>query len=206
MNVRTQTSLKTFATLVFAATFACAGASHAAKCAGTNINYDVHLEETEIGKGNKLITWRGVSVTVADDKSAPYHLGASGQVAVARDTAPRDLVSCDDAAPALNLRMQPIIRPGRFLSQAPMPKIPSHWWPRTVASTLSAISSREISEKRMPECAIDSPSERRRPIPPGIRADSTHCRTGSAGKTWSARWAAACAMCRALQEGPSRCV
>jgi hypothetical protein len=74
MNVRTQTSLKTFATLVFAATFACAGASHAAKCAGTNINYDVHLEETEIGKGNKLITWRGVSVTVADDKSAPYHL------------------------------------------------------------------------------------------------------------------------------------
>ena len=55
-------------------------------------------------------------------------------------------------------RTMPIIRPGRFLSQAPMPKMPSHWWPRTEASTLSAISSREISEKRMPECAIVSPS------------------------------------------------
>ncbi|MNF09238.1 hypothetical protein D3C80_2098560 [compost metagenome] len=52
----------------------------------------------------------------------------------------------------------PIIRPGRFLSQAPMAKMPSHWWPRTEASTLSAMSSREISEKRMPECAIVSPS------------------------------------------------
>jgi hypothetical protein len=74
MSIRTQPSFKTFATAVVAATLACAAASHAAKCAGTNINYDVHWEETEIGKGTKLATWRGASVTVADDSGAAYHL------------------------------------------------------------------------------------------------------------------------------------
>ena len=36
---------------------------------------------------------------------------------------------------------------------------PSQQWARMVASTLSAISSREISENRMPGWAMVSPSE-----------------------------------------------
>ena len=46
----------------------------AARCAGTNINNLVSWDQTEIAKGTTLATWRGTSVTVADDPSAPYHL------------------------------------------------------------------------------------------------------------------------------------
>ena len=46
----------------------------AGKCSGTNINNLVSWDQTEIAKGTKLATWRGTSVTVADDASAPYHL------------------------------------------------------------------------------------------------------------------------------------
>ena len=46
----------------------------AARCTGTNINNLVTWDQTEIGKGITLALWRGTSVTVADDPSAPYHL------------------------------------------------------------------------------------------------------------------------------------
>ena len=54
----------------------CAGpsAAFAGKCAGTNINNLVSWDQTEIAKGTTLATWRGTSVTVADDANAPYHL------------------------------------------------------------------------------------------------------------------------------------
>ena len=58
----------------------CAGPalSFAGKCAGTNINNTVSWDETEIAQGSKLATWRGTSVIVSADPSAPYHL-ASGE-------------------------------------------------------------------------------------------------------------------------------
>ena len=51
-----------------------AGASFAAKCAGTNINNLVSWEPTEIAKGTTLATLRITSVTVNDDHNAPNHL------------------------------------------------------------------------------------------------------------------------------------
>jgi len=48
-------------------------ASHAAKCAGTNINNTVAWEPTEIAKGSTLVTFRTTSVTMADDPGASYH-------------------------------------------------------------------------------------------------------------------------------------
>ena len=63
---------------VIAASCAGPSVSFAGKCAGTNINNTVTWEETEIGKGSKLATWRGTSVIVSDDPRAPYHL-ASGE-------------------------------------------------------------------------------------------------------------------------------
>ena len=59
-----------------AVAISCAGPTTvlAGKCSGTNINNLVSWDQTEIAKGTKLATWRGTSVTVADDASAPYHL------------------------------------------------------------------------------------------------------------------------------------
>jgi hypothetical protein len=46
----------------------------AAPCAGTNINTTLLWEEYEITKGTKMAVWRGASVTISDDASAPYHM------------------------------------------------------------------------------------------------------------------------------------
>jgi len=59
---------------VAAAWCAAPAVGSAARCAGTNINNMVSWDQTEIAKGTTLATWRGTSVTVADDTSAPYHL------------------------------------------------------------------------------------------------------------------------------------
>lgn len=61
--------------------------------------------------------------------------------------------------PGALTRRIPIIMPGRFLSQPPTATTPSKQCARMVASMLSAISSREISEKRMPAWAMVSPSD-----------------------------------------------
>jgi len=60
--------------VVLAALCAGPGAALAGKCAGTNINNLVLWDRTEITKGTTLATWRGTSVTVADDANASYQL------------------------------------------------------------------------------------------------------------------------------------
>ena len=50
--------------------------SFAAPCAGTNINTTLSWESIEISKGTTQAIWRGTSVTVSDDTSAPFHLVA----------------------------------------------------------------------------------------------------------------------------------
>ena len=54
----------------------CAGPGTAAagKCVGRTSTTVVSWDQTEIAKGTKLATWRGTSVTVADDANAPYQL------------------------------------------------------------------------------------------------------------------------------------
>ncbi len=66
--------LKLIYLVLLAAWCAVPAVSSAARCAGTNINNLVSWDQTEIAKGTTLATWRGTSVTVADDASAPYHL------------------------------------------------------------------------------------------------------------------------------------
>jgi hypothetical protein len=50
--------------------------SFGAPCAGTNINTTLSWEQTEIGEGTTLATWRATSVIVSDDPNAWYHLVA----------------------------------------------------------------------------------------------------------------------------------
>ena len=50
----------------------------AAPCAGTNVNYTVTWEPTEISKGSTLGNWRARSVIVSNDPNAAFHL-ASGE-------------------------------------------------------------------------------------------------------------------------------
>ena len=52
-----------------------------------------------------------------------------------------------------------IIMPGRVLSQPAKQTSASYAWPRTTASTLSAMISRDSSENFMPWCCIEMPSE-----------------------------------------------
>jgi hypothetical protein len=53
----------------------------------------------------------------------------------------------------------PIIRPGRFLSQAPMAKMPSHWWPRV--DGLDAVGDQLARDQRKAHArwAIVRPSD-----------------------------------------------
>ena len=56
-------------------------------------------------------------------------------------------------------RTIPIIRPGKFLSQPPIPMMPSYACPLTTSSTLSAINSRDTRENFIPSWFMDMPSE-----------------------------------------------
>ena len=59
----------------------------------------------------------------------------------------------------MSSRPAAIAPPGFVLSQATSWTRPSKRWPRATSSIESAITSREMSEARMPDVPIDTPSE-----------------------------------------------